>query len=142
MSLSQLIDATPFFDDFSAEEKTKLVKSNGYFATHPPGTRIITAGETDTSFYILLEGVAEVNKDGIPITRIPAGSVFGEIAFLSKKQRTTDIFIEEEATLFQVDAKTFSKLNPALQIKIQKKLIDILVDRLEEMNDTLIVLAG
>lgn len=141
MLLHALLDTIPFFNDFTMKEKDLLIESDSFFMTHPAGVHLITEGGIDTNFFILLEGSVQVNKRGTIITELEPGAVFGEMAFLSQEKRTTNIITNEKVRVFQVDGKSFEHLDPNLQIKLQKKLIAILVTRLNDMNKALIAMA-
>ena len=52
----EFIERLPFFQEFSEEEKTKLVKTNGIFEKYQFGDTIISEGDTGAALLIVLTG--------------------------------------------------------------------------------------
>jgi CRP-like cAMP-binding protein len=75
---------------------------------------LIKAGDPGDEFYILAEGSVQVQVPGKfgmrAIATIPAGSVFGEIAFLDNGPRTATVRALSAGTMLRVSRRTFAKL--------------------------------
>ena len=83
------------------------------------------------SFFVLLKGVVCIVKSypmGLTIAKLKAGAVFGEIAYVAKRKRTTSVIA------LKIDTKNIDALKPAIPTKLKDNLIEILVKRLETMN--------
>ncbi len=52
---------------------------------------LVHAGQTALTVFVLLEGSAEVRKNGRAIYSLAEGDVFGEVAFLTGQRRTADV---------------------------------------------------
>jgi CRP-like cAMP-binding protein len=75
---------------------------------------LIKRGDPGDSFYIVAEGSVEVKAPSPfgerTITRIPAGSVFGEIAFLDGGVRTATIRAATDGTMLRCSRSSFAAL--------------------------------
>jgi CRP-like cAMP-binding protein len=58
------------------------------------------------------------------------GALFGEVSFLTKTPRTTNIFAKSNTRVLKLDQKLFDKL--------KDKFIAVLVNRISEMNTSLV----
>jgi CRP-like cAMP-binding protein len=58
------------------------------------------------------------------------GALFGEVSFLTKTPRTTNIFAKSNTRVLKLDPKLFDKL--------KDKFIAVLVNRISEMNTSLV----
>jgi CRP/FNR family cyclic AMP-dependent transcriptional regulator len=56
------------------------------------GQALIKAGTIYRNVFIVLEGLVEIRRDGRALATLGAGEVFGEMAFLLKMERSTDVY--------------------------------------------------
>jgi CRP/FNR family transcriptional regulator, cyclic AMP receptor protein len=134
----ELIDQLSFFDGFTHEEKLFLSQLGSQIYKHLPSDVIITEGETDYSFFILLKGVVAIvkkNPKEVTITKLKAGSVFGEIAYVAKRKRTTSVIADGDVIVLKILTSNIDAMQPKIPTKLKEKLIQILVNRLETMNE-------
>lgn len=134
----ELIDKLSFFDEFTQEEKQFLSTMESQIYKYLPSDVIIKEGEKDYSFFILLKGVVAVvksNPNEVVLAKLKAGAVFGEIAYIAKRIRTTSVIADGNAIALKVDTQNIDTLRPAIPTKLKDKLIEILVRRLEAMNE-------
>lgn len=140
MLMLKLMEKIPFFRQFTLEEKTVLIESESFFATFRDGEAIIQEGTTDNSFFILIKGSVAIVKGadlGHVVNTLDAGAVFGEISFLTKRPRSASVVSRGDTTVFMVDRTSIERLDLRLQNKIKDQLINVLVDHLDTMNDSL-----
>jgi len=131
----ELIDKLSFFDEFTEEEKRFLSTLESQIYKYYPSDAIITEGETDYSFFILLKGVVAITKNNqVIITKLKAGAIFGEIAYIAKRKRTTSVIADGDVIALKIDTQNIDALKPAVPTKLKDKLIVVLVNRLESMN--------
>ncbi|MBF0178487.1 MAG: cyclic nucleotide-binding domain-containing protein [Magnetococcales bacterium] len=144
MIARQLLDSIPFFWNFSDEEKDHLLSLDNYFESFKPGEFLIHEDAEDNALYIILKGRAEVTKNSKPkrvIATLEPGTVVGEISFLTNRPRTTNVIASEKMICFTINGQTMTELSSHMQHKIKDQLIEILVQRLDNMNQTLLELA-
>ena len=75
---------------------------------------------------------------GLTITKLKAGAVFGEIAYVAKRKRITSVIADGDVIALKIDTKNIDALKPAIPTKIKDNLIEILANRLEAMNEQIL----
>ena len=133
----ELIDKLSFFAGFTQEEKQFLSTLENQIYKYQPSEIIIKEGKTDYSFFVLLKGVVCIVKSypmELTIAKLKAGAVFGEIAYVVKRKRTTSVIADGDVIALKIDTKNIDALKPAIFTKLKDNLIEILVKRLETMN--------
>jgi CRP/FNR family cyclic AMP-dependent transcriptional regulator len=105
------------------------------------GTRILTAGETGRSLYILVKGMVDVVVDGAKepktLASIGAGSIFGEMAFLDGHPRSAHVDAKEDVEILCLAPERFEQLAATHTRLAQQLLRDvgrILSLRLRRLN--------
>ena len=134
----ELIDQLSFFAGFTEEEKRFLSTLESQIYKYFPADVIIKEGETDYSFFVLLKGVVAIVKNNpkeVTITKLKAGAIFGEIAYVAKRKRTTSVIADGDVIALKIDTKNIDTLKPDIPTKLKDNLIEILVRRLETMNE-------
>ncbi|MBF0189196.1 MAG: cyclic nucleotide-binding domain-containing protein, partial [Magnetococcales bacterium] len=66
------------------------------------------------------------------LVTLEAGAVIGELAFLTKRPRATNVIAVDDVTIFTISSASMEKLDLSVQMKIKDQLIRILVSRLDE----------
>jgi CRP-like cAMP-binding protein len=69
------------------------------------GAPIVTAGERDDSYHVLLSGRAHVHVDGALRQELCPGDAFGEIAVLHRVPRTASVVASERSAILTVDGE-------------------------------------
>lgn len=137
MVILKLIDKIPFFSTFSQEDKVLLAESGGFFESYTEGDFIIRENSKDDSLLVIIKGSVSVTKNSHPerpLAILKQGAVFGEISFLTRRHRSTNVIANEQTICFVMNRDTMEKMGPTLQIRFRDQLIDILVKRLDAMN--------
>ena len=110
---------------------------------------IINEGDRDSALYILLRGEVGVTKNMISpdslkkpkrilVAKLSMGAVFGEISLISKSARTSGVHAIGEAIVLKMDGIMFEKMEPQFKSKVQAQLINLLIKRLDDMNNQII----
>ena len=133
----ELLGKVPFFQKFSTYEKKRIAGNNACFEKHPPGSKLIKEGNTDTSFFILIGGSVSVLSKGEVIIGLGTGEFFGEMAFLTNAPRNTTIIANEDVIAVRVDQELMGRLSPEIREKIKDQIILKLVERLEKTTQRL-----
>ena len=109
----EFIERLPFFQEFSDDEKSKLVKASGIFEKYQAGDTIISEGDTGAALFVVLTGTICIVKsmtasvkDGhislqepetFTIAELKAGSILGEVSLISDRPRNTSPVADSSA---------------------------------------------
>jgi CRP-like cAMP-binding protein len=155
--IEEFIERLPFFKEFSASERVKLVHTSGIFEKFKEGEVIISEGELSAAVFVILTGKIEIQKkskvdvkenhislqepENISIAELKAGSIFGEISLISHRPRNTSAMASSnQVVVMKITKEIIEKLTLEIQKKFQSQLIQTLVERLDEMNEKFIKL--
>lgn len=130
-----------FFKEFTEEEKSGLASLQSQLINYGPDERIIREGEIDISLFVLLKGTVRVTCNELPridIIKLKTGAVFGEISFISKRPRSTNVIAEDKVLVLKIDGVLFDEISFEVQVKIKDKLVELLIQRLDDMNHVFI----
>ena len=67
-------------------------------------------GDRGREFFVLLEGEADVTKDGDTINTMRGGDFFGEIALVTKMPRTATVTATTDVRVLVITERDFSAL--------------------------------
>ncbi|MBF0294313.1 MAG: cyclic nucleotide-binding domain-containing protein [Magnetococcales bacterium] len=138
-TLKNRLAGIPFFVEFTIQEM-EHVYHNGFFKVVQPGEFIIREGGVDRTLFVLVSGEVKVTKQNDPEGRLATlhpGDIFGEIAFVARQVRTTNVIALVKSIVFQLEEKHFSLLPPELKVKIQHQAVRLLMNRLEALKQTI-----
>lgn len=93
------------------------------------GKEMTRQGERGREFFVLLEGNADVIKDGRTINRLGSGDFFGEIALVSDTPRTATVTATSPVRTLVITDRSFRRLMED-QPEIQGKVLAALAARL------------
>jgi len=139
-NLLTLMDKTPFFREMDSAERESLLTFENHWIQFKPQEKILSEDEVDYGFFVLLAGQVSVMRSKpaeISLAQLVSGSIFGEITLKAKRPRTSSIEADEEVTVFKVDNQLVDQLDPKMIIKIKDQVIDLVISRLDEVNNRL-----
>jgi CRP/FNR family cyclic AMP-dependent transcriptional regulator len=93
------------------------------------GKEMTQQGSRGREFFVLLEGEADVTKDGKNINKLGAGDFFGEIALVSDSPRTATVTATSPVRALVITDRSFRRLLDE-QPEIQRKVLVALAERL------------
>ena len=139
-AIKKFIQKIPFFHEFNDHELTKLVGKEKVFKDCKKGETIFKEGDPGASLYVLLFGTIELVKsydkgpDAI-IMELQSGTVFGEIAMLTKRRRNLAARASStKVVVMEFTSDFIDKLIPSIQSKFHKQLLTVLAKNLDTMN--------
>ena len=138
--LVKLMDEIPFFKEMDTADRENLLAHKTHWVQFKPQEKILKEDEVDYGFYVLLEGQVSVMRSKpaeVSLAQLVPGSIFGEITMKAKRPRTSSIEADNEVALFKVDSQLMDQLSSELTIKIKDQIIDLVITRLDEVNNQL-----
>jgi CRP-like cAMP-binding protein len=114
------LSRVPLFSKLSQRE-LEFVATRADEVDVPAGKRLITQGQPGDTFYVLLNGEADVVIDGNPRRTMQTGDFFGEISMLDRGLATATITTTKTSRLFVMSHAQFRdavKANDAVLMKV------------------------
>jgi CRP/FNR family cyclic AMP-dependent transcriptional regulator len=145
MSLYEMIKEMPIFAEFSDKEKKAFAKMEHTLCEFRQGDIIIKDGERLTSIFLLVKGSVliskTVNDAPIRLAKLRPGEIFGEMSFFSHRSRQSNVIANEDVLAIRIDDKFFKNAKPGIKDKINSYFIEVLVNRLDAMNDSIMTIS-
>jgi CRP/FNR family cyclic AMP-dependent transcriptional regulator len=128
---SQMIDLlkkVPLFSNLSKRHLNEISKHADQVL--PKAGRVLAQqGKRGWEFIFIVEGKAQVKKDGKVIRHLSAGDFFGEISLIDGQERTATVIAETDMSILLVHRRSFGHLLdtiPGLQKRIMLSLCNYL----------------
>ncbi len=131
-SLNQL----GFFRGFSDAEIWGLVRASNW-QSYQHGETIIQEGDIDNSFYIILSGVVNIQKNGQHVDTLQQGCCFGEMGFIANTERTASVVAKTDVSIIRVNASTLDRADEGTQLRFLKVFVQTVTDRLKQTTSIL-----
>ena len=119
-SKTQALSRVPLFSQLSKHE-LEFVASRADEVEARAGETLTTQGRPGDTFYILLDGEADVEVDGKPRTTLKTGDFFGEISMLDRGLASATVKTRTDARLFVMSHAQFRdaiKASEGLLVKV------------------------
>lgn len=133
----ELVRNLAFFRDFEAGEIMELLRSSQW-RSYASGQNIVTEGELDECFFVLVSGEVSVWKGDIELGILKEGDCFGEMGFAGSIERTATIRARGSVNLMAVSATSIERASKDCQLKFHKVFVHTLIDRLARSNERLL----
>ena len=85
-----LLKNTPIFARTSEKSLESMIKS-AVIKTVSSGDKVVQEGQGGVGFYLILDGKAEVIKEGEKLAELETGNFFGELGVIDGLPRTADV---------------------------------------------------
>ncbi len=128
MENKEIIDLlmnTPIFSDTSEKSLVSMIKS-AVIKTVSPGDKVVREGQGGVGFYLILDGKAEVIKEGKKLAELESGNFFGELGVIDGQPRTADVVAITETTcwiLSQWAMKSVIANHPEVALSMLEELV-------------------
>lgn len=123
-----LIKRVPLFSHYAKRELAEIARVADEIDL-PAGKALTREGEAGREFIVLLEGTAEVAKNGRKVNDLGPGDFLGEIALLVNVPRTATVTTTSPVRALVVTARDFRRVlgrSPETRVK----LVEALAERL------------
>ncbi len=129
------------FAMFTDREISELAKV-GEFITCRAGQHIIRENESDSNFFVLLEGNVRVIKRSRILSNFLPGACFGEIGAFARQRRSAGVICQVDCKLLQINAILFKELDPLLQLKMLQIVVRNLASLVISLDSELMKLTN
>jgi serine/threonine protein kinase len=129
-----LVEVLDFFENFPSNEIWEILRASSW-EDYQDGDPIITEGDIDDSFYILVEGNVVVKKGNTGIGTLTKGDCFGEMGYISKTQRTASIYANGRVSLLKAKSTLMDQASESCQLRFTKVFLRTLILRLSHANE-------
>ena len=139
-NLHKLMAEVSFFNDMDQAEREGLLAFENHWMEFKPQEKILNEDEVDYGFFVLLTGQVSVVRSKpaeVSLAQLVPGAIFGEITMKAKRPRSSSIEADEEVVVFKVDNQLLDQLDPKMIIKIKDQIINLVITRLDEVNNRL-----
>jgi len=123
-----------FFQGFPDAEIWEIIRASSW-QDYVDGDDIITEGELDDCFYIIVKGKVEVMKNASIIRSLEQGDCFGEMGYLAKTQRTATIKSKGDTALLKINSTVISQVSLNCQVRFLKVFLRTLIYRLSATTE-------
>ena len=105
----QILDALGHVDLFHTldiSRAAEFLRISSY-SSHPPGTKLVRAGERGETFHIILSGEAEIIREGELVKRVGRYDYIGEIALVLDRPRVADVVAVSQVEVLSIKRQDF-----------------------------------
>ena len=125
----ELIKKLPLFSHCTKKELT-AVAAEADELTLPEGKALTTQGQRGHEFMVIVDGSADVRKNGRRINTLGAGDFLGEIALISGSPRTATVVTTSETDVLVLTDRACRRLTKTMP-SIQGSVLKALSERLQ-----------
>ena len=122
----ELLKGVPLFAGCSKKE-LQLIAAVADELDFKQGRTLIREGASGREFFVLVDGTAEITRDGKRIDVAGAGDFFGEMALLSEQPRNATVTTTSQVDLLVITAQSFRRLvesNPLIALKVMRAVAE------------------
>jgi CRP/FNR family cyclic AMP-dependent transcriptional regulator len=124
---TELISRVPLFAHCSKRELSEVARIADEIDLRE-GKELTREGAPGREFFVLVEGTADVVKNGRKVNSLGAGDFFGEIALVHQSPRTATVKATSPVRALVVTERNFKRLLEDIP-EIQRKVLLALAER-------------
>ena len=126
----------PFFAEFPDLELWELINAAEWFEL-ATDEKIISEGDSEASFFIVVSGEVAVLKSGREIISLKRGDCFGEMGLFSGRLRSATIVSKTAVTVLKLRGSVIDRTSVNCQLRFQRNFLAALIERLETATERL-----
>ena len=135
MSRQQYLDhlaSVPLFSACSKKELQAIARASVEVDIQE-GRTFVEQGQTGREAFVIIDGTAEVRRNGKKVSTLGPGGVVGELALLDRGPRTASVTANEKMKVLVLGPREFSGLLDEVPT-ITHKLLASLASRIRELD--------
>lgn len=132
----ELLRGVPLFANLDEDELTEIGRHADEVSV-PEGQVLVTQEATGNSFYVIIEGRADVIRDGQKLAELGDGDFLGEMALLEDLPRSATVIATTPIRLLEMHRRDFSSvLDDAPHLA--RKMLATMAHRLRRADEQLV----
>ena len=132
----EALKRAPLFEGLSKKELRELARATEDLKIEA-GTVMCREGSLGREFFVIVDGVAEVTKNGKRLATRQAGEFFGEIALITTTKRTATVTAKTPIRCFILTRGDFRRVldeSPSVERKVMQALAERLLSYTEDQD--------
>ena len=125
-----------FFKDFTSSELAEVLKATQWLK-HEVNSTIITEGDIEDCFYIIVAGKVIVEKRGMHLNTLRQGDCFGEMAYRGNITRSASVKAVRDTILIRINGSVIDQTSINTQLRFHKVFSKTLIQRLTHTSNLL-----
>ena len=120
----EALKRAPLFEGLSRKQLVELAKV-AEDVDYGADKVLCRQGDRGQEFFVIMEGEAEVRRNGKRVATVKAGDFFGEIALIEQVPRTATVTAKTPIRFFVITSQAFFRLldeQPAIERKVLRSL--------------------
>jgi len=107
--LAELLADVRLFSKCTTRQR-RTVARHAQTAELPAGVELIREGEPGDALFVIIEGEAVVQQDGVELSRVGPGAYFGELAILDGEPRSATVVAVTDVKVAVIGIRMFRTL--------------------------------
>jgi CRP/FNR family cyclic AMP-dependent transcriptional regulator len=132
---ADLLSRVPLFAGLSRRHVKRLAEA-ATDARYRPGTTMVLEGKSGDTFFVIVDGEADVLRGVRRVARLGPGDFFGEIALLDGGPRTATVEARTPVLAMRLGRATFNQMLK-VEPKVGVKILDEVAHRIREREKLL-----
>ena len=132
----ELLKEVPLFANLDRHELEEIGRHADEISV-AEGTVIVRQDATGNSFYVIVEGAADVMKDGQKLAGLSDGDFLGEMALLEDLPRSATVVTTVPTRLLEMHRRDFSSVLDSAP-HLARKMLATLAHRLRHADEELV----
>ena len=132
----ELVRKLNFFNDFSDSEVEEVLDV-AQWENFSAGGRIMSEGDDEWSFSIILSGDVSIRVGAKTIASLRKGDCVGEMGYLAEDKRTASVVADGDVSLLKIDLALIEWASIPCQMRFNKAFMRVLITRLADTSRTL-----
>lgn len=126
------LSAIPLFSGCTTKELRLIAKASEEVKI-AKGTVLVDQGQAGKEAFIVLDGEANVSRNGRKVATVGAGAIIGELALLDRGPRTATVTAITDMTVLILEQRNFAGILDAVPA-LSHKLLAALASRIRDLD--------
>jgi cAMP-dependent protein kinase regulator len=107
--LTELLEDVRLFSKCTTRQRRTIAR-HAQIAELPAGVELVKEGEPGDALFVIIDGTAVVQVDGVELSRVGPGAYFGELAILDGEPRSATVVAETDVRVAVIGIRMFRTL--------------------------------